>query len=110
MFIAATEVAAIGWVVGLGRMAVKVSKTPAEVVVGKRGVGLERMEVCVGKDPAEVGIGGMSVGEMGTERVHPIKSRTETTSGIKIKYGFVLEMGDFVDIELSFYSYDKSNY
>jgi hypothetical protein len=68
------------------------------------------MEVCVGKDPAEVGIGGMSVGEMGTERVHPIKSRTETTGGIKIKYGFVLEMGDFVDIELSFYSYDKSNY
>jgi hypothetical protein len=51
-----------------------------------------------------VEIGGMSVGDMGTERVHPIKSRTETTSGTKIKYGFVLEMGDIVNIELSFYN------
>jgi hypothetical protein len=110
MLIAAGEVVAIGWGVGLGGMAVKVGKDPAEVGVGKRGIGLGGMEVGVGRDPAEVGIGGMSVWEMGTERVHPIKSRTETTSGTKIKYGFVLEMGDFVNIELSFYSYVKSDY
>ena len=110
MFIAAGEVVAIGWGVGLGGMDVKVGKAPAEVEVGKRGVGLGGMEVGVGNDPAEVGRGGMSVGEMGTERVHPIKSRTETTSGTKIKYGFVLEMGNFVSIELSFYSYVQSGY
>ncbi len=108
MFTADGEIVGIGWGVGLGGMEVKVGKDPAEVEVGKRGVELGGMEVEVGNDPAEVGKDGTRVGEVGTERVQPIKNRKETTSG-KIN-SFVLEVEDFVDIELSFYRNMKSDY
>jgi hypothetical protein len=96
MFIDAGEVVAIGWGVGLGGMDVKVGKAPAEVEVGKRGVGLGGKEVEVGNDLAEVGLAGICVGETGTERVHPIKNKTEKARG-KIN-SIVLEMEGFVDI------------